>query len=317
MRLAHYFNNCGFYDVLAMGRDEVKGKELIDRSIPFQAIDLANSVKLSELKWSPKFIVHAAGFAAPWGTKKQFYVNNVTATKNLLDFAWKKNVKRFIFISSSSVYSSLNDQFNVRENHIPFRFISRYGQSKYLAEQAVMDAARKGLPVIILRPRAVIGTGDTNLLPRLIQAHQQRRLRKVNKDAVMSDVTTITNLIEAVQVSLSSNASATANVFNITDGKPLYLWPMIDGIFEELGFPPLEKELSWRSALVISAMSEMFSRMSGRDPLLSRYLVSTLGTSLTLNIDKARRLLNYRPLQTSEQGLREYLQDFKKSIKHG
>ena len=93
--------------------------ELIARSIPFQALDLADSAKLSELKVSPKFIVHAAGFAAPWGSKKQFYLNNVIATKNLLDFAWKKNVKRFVFISSSSVYSSLNDQFNVREDHIP------------------------------------------------------------------------------------------------------------------------------------------------------------------------------------------------------
>ena len=54
-----------------------------------------------------------------------------------------------------------------------------------------------------------------------------------------------------------------------------------------------------------------------RDPLLSRYLVSTLGTSLTLNIDKARRLLNYKPVQTSEQGLGEYLHDLKKCTNHG
>ena len=315
MRFAHYFNNCGFYDVLATGRDEVKGNDLIARSIPFQALDLADGAKLSEVKVNPKFIVHAAGFAAPWGSKKQFYLNNVVATKNLLEFAWKKNVKRFVFISSSSVYSSLNDQFNVREDHIPFRFISRYGHSKYLAEQAVMDASKKGLPVIILRPRAVIGRGDTNLLPRLLQAHQQRRLRKVNKDRVMSDVTSISNLTEAVQLALQANVSATSNIFNITDGKPLYLWPMIDGIFRELGLPPLEKELSWRSALMISTVSEMFSRISGRDPVLSRYLVSTLGTSLTLNIDKARRLLNYKPIQTSEQGLCEYLQDLKKKRK--
>jgi nucleoside-diphosphate-sugar epimerase len=220
-------------------------------------------------------------------------------------------VRRFIYISSATVYTSLHHRYDLTEDQVPAKFASHYSESKYLAELAVLDAGRKGLPVIILRPRAVIGAGDTTVLPRLINAHQQGRLRKISSDQIQTDITTITNLTEAVRLSLLLPSTTTMSIFNITDGKPVKLWTMIGELFQELNLQPLKGELSWPMALTISTASEFFSKLSDREPALPRYVVSLLGRSLTLNIDKARNLLNYNPVQTTEQGVSDYITYFR------
>ncbi|MEK6780120.1 MAG: NAD(P)-dependent oxidoreductase [Bacteroidota bacterium] len=309
--LVHYFDKMPYYRVIATGRSETKGKLFTSTGILFQPADLTKERDLINLSIKPDLIVHTAGFAAPWGLKRVFYEHNVVLTKNLLEYALRKSVNRFIYISSSSIYSSLSHQFNVTEDQLPKKFVNHYAESKYQAEQCVLEAGKKGLPVIILRPRAVIGAGDTTILPRLIQAHKHGRLRKISQSVILSDITTITNLIEAVRLSLSSTSSATGKTFNITDGKPVLLWTMIDELLRELKFPPLKGELSWPMALAISSASEFVSKLLNREPALPRYVVSLLGRSLTLNIEKARNLLHYNPVQTTEQGVSDYIRYYR------
>jgi nucleoside-diphosphate-sugar epimerase len=256
-------------------------------------------------------IVHAAGLAAPWGKRKDFHEQNVSATKNLLVFALRNKVSRFVFLSSASVYTSLQHQFNLTEKQLPSRFINHYAESKYLAELAVLEAGRKGLPVTILRPRAVIGVGDTTVLPRIIRAHLLNRLPKIGGDQVQTDITTITNLTEAVRLSLALPDSVAMDVLNITDGSPVHLWTMIDELFQDLSLKPLNGRMSWPMALTIASMSEIHSRLSNREPALPRYVACLLGRSLTLNIDRARLVLGYKPIQTTHNGMLDFIQFFR------
>ena len=96
-------------------------------------------------------IVHIAawhGIHETKGTKTagDFHDLNVTGTFNMLDAAAHDNVKKFIFISSTSVA----DRYGV------------YGNSKVLGEEmARAFAYRHNMDIIILRPRAFIPSWNT------------------------------------------------------------------------------------------------------------------------------------------------------------
>src|ERR1044071_7717518 len=110
-------------------------------------------------------VVHCAGMVSDWGPSPAFLAANVTGTRNVL--ASFESARRFVYVSSASVYASGRD---IREDApYPPRYTSDYARTKMLAEREILAADRLS---IILRPRAVYGPGDTTLLPRLLAARR-------------------------------------------------------------------------------------------------------------------------------------------------
>ena len=86
---------------------------------------------------------------------------NVEGTKQLVDLAINKKVKRFIFISSLAIYVDGNDffypiSFNEESKPNP---ISPYAISKWEAEQYLNDVAKKtDMEIVIIRSPLVYGS---------------------------------------------------------------------------------------------------------------------------------------------------------------
>lgn len=107
--------------------------------------DLADTAALAELAAGAEALVHAAGVVnAP--DRAGFVAGNVMGTKNVLAAAAERGVARAIHVSSLSA----------REP-----FLSDYGQSKFGAEVA---AEQSPLPCTIVRPPAIYGPRDTEML---------------------------------------------------------------------------------------------------------------------------------------------------------
>ncbi|WP_038831860.1 NAD-dependent epimerase/dehydratase family protein, partial [Pseudomonas aeruginosa] len=66
------------------------------------------------------------------------------------------------------------------------------------AEQLVLSARDLGLEVLALRPRFVVGAGDTSIFPRMIQAHRKGRLRILGNGLNRVDFTSVHNLNDAL-----------------------------------------------------------------------------------------------------------------------
>ncbi len=107
-------------------------------------------------------VFHAAGVVDFWrqGVERMRQVN-VEGTRHVMEAALKARVERIVHTSSTAamgIYpNTVVDEtftFNVK----PEQFI--YGYSKYLAEQLVLEAVKKGLPVVIVNPTTVIGPRD-------------------------------------------------------------------------------------------------------------------------------------------------------------
>src|SRR5580658_6507404 len=147
-------------------------------------------------------VVHCAAKAAPWGERALFWRDNVLATERLLDAARRAGtVRRFVQISTPSIYFRYRDQENIAEVFTPpKRWPTHYAETKWTAECRVRDAPILG--PIILRPRAVFGPGDRAIVPRVLAAVQRGALILPNGGKAWIDITSVDNVVSAVEQAL-------------------------------------------------------------------------------------------------------------------
>lgn len=98
-----------------------------------------------------------AGVRASWGGNFDEYVrNNILGTQLLLEACKDKELKKFIYASSSSVYGDA-DELPIKET-TPVKPVSPYGVSKLSGEQlAYLYFKGYGVPVVSLRYFTVYG----------------------------------------------------------------------------------------------------------------------------------------------------------------
>ena len=109
-------------------------------------------------------IVHLAGLTKALD-EPGYDAGNVMPVQNLLDAVRKYNptLKRFLFVSSLTAAGPASEGiYGVRESDLP-RPVSAYGRSKLRAE-ALCLASSADIPVTIVRPPAVYGPGDRDVL---------------------------------------------------------------------------------------------------------------------------------------------------------
>jgi len=96
------------------------------------------------------------GVLRSWDMFNVYVRDNILATQRLLDAIKGKNIKKFVFASSSSVYGDCPDM-PLKEESIP-KPISPYGVTK-LASENLVELYRKnyGIPAISLRYFTVFG----------------------------------------------------------------------------------------------------------------------------------------------------------------
>jgi len=141
-----------------------------------------NVIKPFETDEEVDYIIHAAGIASPvYYTKYPIETMDVgtTGTRHMLELAYKKSVKSFIFMSSSEVYGDpdpkhvpTDETYNGNVSVTGPR--SCYDESKRFGETMSLAFWRTyNVPVKIVRPFNVFGPGirpdDFRVLPNFIE----------------------------------------------------------------------------------------------------------------------------------------------------
>ena len=255
-------------------------------------------------------IIHTAALSSQMGNPKDFYSTNIEVTKNLLKAAKAKRVKKFIFISSPSVYFRFKHQLELKESDILPKPINSYSYSKREAEKLVESS---GIPYVILRPRALIGRGDKVIMPRILRAHSEGRLMRMGDETNRVDITPVSNVVDAIILALDADKNAVNQIYNISNGRPELLWPVLDKLLLQLQFPIPTKKISLRLVLLIAKLMELHAKwINGyREPSLTVYGVGTLTMSFGMDITKAKTLLGYHPKQSVQEALNEFVEWYK------
>lgn len=253
-------------------------------------------------------VIHCAGLAGTWGDYRDYNLANVVATQNILQGARAAGVKRVVNVSSPSIYFQYKDQFDLKENQVPPRFSNHYAQTKFEAERLMQFYHSDEMMTVSLRPRAVIGRGDQNILPRLLRLAREGQLVQVGDGDNVVDITTVENVIEAIRLCLSAAPEAMGQSYNITNGEPVRFWDFVDDVLHSAGLPVTRRKLPYAVVMAAAKVNESVSLMLNRqsEPALLPISVGVLSFSMTLDISKAREQLGYKPVCTTRDGIRSY-----------
>ncbi len=302
--------------VIALGRNEIQGQFLNSIGATFVNCSLSDVERLASVIPEGASVVHSAALSTPWGKYKDFYESNVMGTRNIADAALKKNVKRFVHISTPSVYVDKKSQFQIKESDpLPKSGINDYAKTKLLAEKEVDQKVREGLRAITLRPQGIFGPKDPSILPRLIRVAKKGFIPVIGNEKVMIDLTHVDNVCEAILRSLSANDTCIGKKYNITNGEPIEQLPTLLSLLQGLGFEVKEKRIRLATATLLATGLEGLYRAFSLpgEPLLTRYSVYTLAHSRTLSIEAAKKELNYIPKINMNDGIAGYIEWYKKS----
>jgi nucleoside-diphosphate-sugar epimerase len=110
-------------------------------------------------------IIHAAGFVSFVKSDKELlHKINVDGTANIVNVALEKGIKKFIHISSVASLGRSGKEVLIDESAKwnNSKLNSNYAFSKYRGELEVWRAYHEGLPVVILNPSLILGSGYWN-----------------------------------------------------------------------------------------------------------------------------------------------------------
>lgn len=291
--------------IVATGRNIKPTHFIEDKKVDYQLGNLTDFHFVRHLVSQADYIIHAAALSSPWGRYNDFESSNVQTQKNLLHAAAKTKIKRYIYISSPSIYFDATDRLNIKESDpLPKKFINSYAATKWLAEKELMQSQ---LPYIILRPRALIGRGDMVIMPRLIHAFREGKLKIIGNGNNVVDLTSVANMAQAIERSLLVDEAGLNQSYNITNGDPVRLWDSIEKVLNLLGYQFLPKKVPYTVVNMVAKWMEWKSKMTNfKEPVLTVYGVGTLAKSFTMDITKARTLLDYKPEITTEEAMKEF-----------
>jgi nucleoside-diphosphate-sugar epimerase len=201
----------------------------------------------------------------------------IGTTTNLLWHASKFNIKKFVYISSSMVYGDFVDGTREDSNTKPQNI---YGEAKLTGERLTkLFAKRDGLNYAIVRPSGVYGPGD--LPDRVVSKffHKAMNNETIELHNGENKVDFTYRQDAAYGIIKAANSEVANTSFNITAGNATSLRTLAETIVDITGSDSEIKDVG---------MHKLYP-MRG-----------------TLDISRARDLLEYEPQFTLRQGLESY-----------
>ncbi|MCB7137871.1 NAD-dependent epimerase/dehydratase family protein [Cellulosimicrobium marinum] len=250
-------------------------------------------------------VVHAGAAVSDWCALDVARAVNVGGTRAVRETF---PAARFVHVSSGSVYDPFAPSVRAREDEAPVgRYLDAYGTTKAEAERdLVADAARhpgRGA-VVVLRPHAVYGPGDTTLLPRVEAAVRRGRLVLPGGGRVLQSLTHVDTLVAAVRAAVVLPEAAAAPGFlvaNVADAEPVVLRDALTDALRRRGTDVRVVDVPVRLARVLAGVLEPVARWLRRPepPRLTRYALSHLAVERTYDLTVLRDVLGVDPAPTS------------------
>jgi nucleoside-diphosphate-sugar epimerase len=285
---------------------ENKGFHLIES-------DFKDNSDNKELFEKMDFVYHLAGLTSA-KDYDGYLKGNRDLTKDILELVSKysKNLKKFIYVSSqtaSGPSKSLNNP--VRESDICTPLTS-YGKSKFEAEKEVVKFFVK-IPVCIVRPPAVYGPRDTEILS-VFKAVKMGIGTKIGFNQKFLSLIHVTDLINGIRLAGESEKS-NGEIYFISS-HDFYHWDeLLDTMKAAFNKSFLLKlNLPHFLVLTIAAISGFFGKFSAKPPVFNYEKgIDFIQNYWTCSIDKAEKELGYKQQISIKEGFAETVKWYKEN----
>jgi dihydroflavonol-4-reductase len=246
-------------------------------------------------------LMHVAADYRLWvRDPKTMYAANVEGTRALLRLAREEGVGRCVYTSSVATMAFKADGTIVDEAS-PVSIddmIGHYKRSKFMAEQAAVEAAQQGQQVMVLNPTTPIGAQDVKPTPtgRIVVDFLNRKF-----PAYMDTGLNLVDVREVARAHCAALEAGRPGERYILGGDNLTLKQILDKMAAMTGLPSPKMKVPHGVAMAFAYFDEMVTgRMLGREPRATVEEVRMGKKKMFASSAKAERELGFRVLPVDD-----------------
>jgi nucleoside-diphosphate-sugar epimerase len=242
-------------------------------------------------------VVHAAAALPILRSRAAIRSVNVGGTAAVLAAALEAGVGRAILISSTAVYGVPEKHPIVEDD--PLVGVGHYGDSKIEAEQVTREFGRRGLDVVILRPKTFVGPERLGVFEILFDwIREGRRIYVLGDGTNRYQLLAVADLVDAV--TRSAEADVAGEVLNVGAGEFGTVHEDLEALIRHAGstsrvtpVPAKPAELALRALELarLSPLAEWHYKTAYRDSFV--------------DVSRAERLLGWSPRLSNADALIE------------
>src|SRR5262245_9380474 len=263
--------------------------------------DLRDEAGLDRLVAGADAVLHVAAVYRTAGHPDSYYRDvNVGGTERLLEAAARSGVARFVHTSTVGVHGDVKNP--PADETSPLAPGDVYQVTKAEAERKALEfQAKRGLPVVVVRPGAIYGPGETRLL-KLFRAIARGRYAVVGSGRPFYHPVYIDDLVAGFLLALD-HPRAPGEAFIVAGPRYVSQAELASLIARHTGGRVLPFRVPARPLVWAGAVCEALCIPFGIDPPLHRRRVEFWTKSRAFSIEKARRILGYQPRVDLDEGI--------------
>ncbi len=253
-------------------------------------------------------VFHVAADYRLWVRRpREMYDSNVGGTRNVLAAARQARVERVVYTSTVGCIGFVKGGLGDESTPVSIEDMTgHYKRSKWLAEQAALEAARQGLPVVIVNPTAPVGAHDVKPTPT------GQTILDFLSGRMPAYVDTGLNIVDAADAAeghwLACEHGRPGERY-ILGSENLTLKQIFDLLSSITGRPAPRLRLPWAVALAAAAIDTLRAELTGSPPRAPLDAVRMARKKMWVTHAKAARELGFRPAP-AETALRHAVEWF-------
>jgi dihydroflavonol-4-reductase len=257
--------------------------------------DLRDPASLERAVAGCRYVVHVAADYRLWVPDPAVMNRaNVDGTRALLLAAQAAGVERMVYCSSVAALGLIGDGTPADETtpNSLAKVIGTYKQSKYLAEQAVLELARGGVPVVIVNPSAPVGPRDIKPTPtgKMIADTAAGRMPAYVDTGL--NVAHVDDVAEGHALALEHGRVGECYILG---GEDMGMQELLALVGEAAGRKPPRIKLPHGALYPLALVSEGLARVAGIEPIVTRDILAMAKKKMFFSSAKARAELGYNP----------------------
>ncbi|HMK87970.1 MAG TPA: hopanoid-associated sugar epimerase [Steroidobacteraceae bacterium] len=282
------------WQVRVLARSASNRSNLAQLPVEVALGDLTQAASLEPALAGCEALFHvAADYRLGAPDPRELYRTNVEGTRSILLAARRAGVRRAVYTSSVATigipaHGAPGDELTPVSLA---SMIGHYKRSKYLAEQAALEAARSGLSVVIVNPSTPIGRGDVKPTPtgRIVVDAASGRM-----PAYVDTGLNIVHVDDVAAGHLLAYHRGRPGERYILGGEDMTLREILMQIAELAGRRPPRVRLPYAAVLPMAYAAHGFAKLTGRSGRLTLEGVRMSRKRMFFSSAKAVRDLGYR-----------------------
>ena len=233
----------------------------------------------------------------PLYSEKDIFSIDVAGTKNVLDAALSKGVKRVIHISTTAVYG-IPDHHPITEKD-DLVGVGPYGKAKIEAENICLEYREKGLLIPILRPKSFIGPERLGIFALLYDwAQDGRNFPLPGRGDNRYQLLDVADLCHAIYLAAITDREKANHTFNIGAAEFATIKEDFQAVLDYAGFG---KRIINFPALPVLIALRILEKLK-LSPLYE-WVYETVFKESYVSIEQARDKLGFKPQYSNQEAL--------------